>query len=114
MFKVCRCAHERTFAFRHLFATHGQESVYMNFRRQLKSRYFQHAWPEQGMKVRDVFADKVMNLSVRILPPLIKVFFLSLAPFFRGRHVTDRRVKPYVPIVAGAVGDLETKIGGWA
>jgi len=67
------------------------------------------------VKVRDVLADEVMNLDVRIAPPVVEFFTLSLAPFECRSDVADRRVKPDVPIMAiVGVWNREAEIRGRA
>src|SRR5262245_54423928 len=66
------------------------------------------------MKIRDVLANEMMNLNGRILPPCVKLFAVSGAPIGGGCQVTNRSVKPNVPIITGTVRNFKTKIGCWS
>ena len=103
---------ERALALRHLLAVDGEEAVDVDFRRQVVAGRLQHAGPEQRVEVRDVLADEVVNLAIGRSPPIVELLARAIAPLLRRGHVADRRVEPHVPIVAGAVGNLETEVRG--
>ena len=88
--------------------------VNVDFMRQVEARHFQHRRPEQCVKIRDVTADKVVDFCVRVSPPGVEFFSVPVAPLTGGRHVADRCIEPDVPVITGAVGNLESKIGGGA
>jgi hypothetical protein len=67
--------------------------------------------PEQGMEIKDVLADEVIELGCRIRPPvLVEVETLPVAEIAERAHVADRRVKPDVEVLAGRVGDFEAEV----
>ena len=101
---------ERALALRHLLAADREKAVDVNFRRQGVAGRLQHAGPEQRVKVRDVLADEVVNLAIGRPPPIVELLARAIAPLLRRCHVADRRVEPHVPIVAGAIGNLEAEI----
>ena len=73
VFQVGRCRDERALALGHLFAADGQETVNVDLGRQIETGGFQHAGPEQRVKIGDVLADEVMDFGLRITPPRLKV-----------------------------------------
>src|SRR5262245_10470009 len=109
MVEIRPCRHERALALGHLLAINGQEAVDMNLCRQAVAGRLEHAGPEQRVKVSNVLADEMVNPAVRRAPPIIEPLAMPIAPLLCGRHVTDRRVVPDVPEVAGTVGDLKPK-----
>ncbi len=74
----------------------------------------EHAWPEEGVKIGDVFADEVMDFGRVAFPPIVEVFVVLFAPLPGGCDVADRRIEPNVPIVSRAIWDFESKVGSGA
>ncbi len=56
------------------------------------------------------FADKVVDFGVLAAPPTVERLARFVAPFLRGSEIADRRVEPHVPVIARAVGNLESEI----
>ncbi len=64
------------------------------------------------MKVRDVFADEVMDFTLgTALPPVLQLFTIRVTPLFRAGDVANRCVEPDVPKVARRIRNLEAKVG---
>ena len=57
------------------------------------------------------FADEMVDLRLVAPPPGVELFPLPLTPLQRRTDIADGRVEPDVPVVAGAIGDLEAKVG---
>ncbi len=78
MFQVGGRLDERPLALRHLLAADGQETVDVDFRRQLEAGGLQHAGPEQRVEIGDVFADEVVDFDGRFFgifsarPPFVE------------------------------------------
>ncbi len=70
----------------------------------------QHAWPKQRVEVCNVFADKVMNLSGIIFPPIINRATIFVAPLFGRSDISDRGIKPDVPEITWTVWNFESEI----
>ena len=66
------------------------------------------------MEIRDIFTDEVMHFGIGTLPPIIELLTVALAPFPGTGDITNWRIEPNVPIVAGRIRDLETKVGSRA
>src|SRR5436190_4390211 len=109
MLEIRACANERALALRHLFAVDSEKAVDVNLGRQTAAGRLQHSRPKQRVKVSDVLADKMVNLAVVGTPPVVELLAVGRTPLLRRCHVTDRRIEPDVPIIAGAVGNLETE-----
>ena len=60
----------------------------------------------------NVLPYKVMDFCRIIGPPFFDFFILFFAPFLSACDVSYRSIKPNVPVVARAIGDFKTKIGG--
>ena len=103
-------ADERALALGHLFAAHGQKTVDVDLGRQAESGHFQHARPEQRVEVGDVLANEVMDFRLLAAPPIVVLLAVPIAPLLGRPDVSDRRIKPHVPVVAGTVGNLEAEI----
>ena len=73
----------------------------------------QHCGPEKSMKILDVLADEMMDFRIRIMPPVFGVFILERAPFKGGGNVSDRSIKPDIPVVTRAVRNLEPEVRCW-
>ena len=80
MFQIGLRFDVRAFALRHLFAIDGQESVNSNLRWQIVTSRFKHARPKQRVKVNDVLANEMMDLTIRVLPPFIELLAVGVAP----------------------------------
>ena len=63
------------------------------------------------MEISDVLAQKMMDLRFWIFPLVIKGLVVFVTPLLRRSDVSDRRVKPDVPIISRAVRNFKTKIG---
>src|SRR5262245_62184728 len=111
MLEVRRCHDERPLALAHLLAADGEKSVDVDFRRQREAGRFEHPGPEERVELRDVFADEVVDFSAGRLPPVVELLAISFAPFPSAGDVADGGVEPDVPVIAGRIGDFETKIG---
>ena len=111
MFEIRFRHHERPFALGHLLTTDRQKAMNVDFGWQGIACGFQHAGPEQGVEVCDVFADEVVNFGIFTSPPVVERFSLPITPLFRRRHVPDRSIEPDVPVVTRAVGNLKSKVG---
>ena len=99
--------------FGHLGTVNRQEAVGADARWDAEAAFVQHGWPEQGMEIENIFADKVHQLGIGIRFPVgveIQAFFFSQC--LEGAHVTDRRIQPDVKILAWGIWNGETKIGG--
>ncbi len=82
----------------------------MHLGRQRVAGRLEHAWPEQRVKIRNVFADEVMNFAVVALPPIGEFFAVTIAPLLRTGNIPNWRVKPHVPVVTRRIGDFETEV----
>src|SRR3954468_17048602 len=112
MLQIGARAYERALALRHLFAIDGEETVDVNLFWQVVSGRLQHSRPEQRVEIRNVLANEVVDFAIGGAPPIVELFAQALAPLLRRCHVADRRIEPYVPIVAGAIRDLATEVRG--
>ena len=83
----------------------------MNFLWQVEAGCLEHSRPEQRVEISDVFADEVVDLGFWVFPPVVQVLSVGVAVLLSGGDVSDRGVEPDVPVIAGAVGDLKTKVG---
>ena len=111
VFQIRRRFDERALAFGHLFATDGQETVDVNFGRQVVASGLQHRWPEQAVEVLDVLAQEMMDFCFVTFPPRFEILAVLFAPFFGRGDVTDRSIKPDVPkVFAIGAGYFETEI----
>ena len=64
------------------------------------------------MKVDDILADKVIQLSaVSRLPPTIKILTLAPAVVLAAGYVTYGRIQPDIKIFTRVAGNLKTKVG---
>ena len=115
MLKPRACQDEGAPALGHFLAVDRQEAMHMHGLRQPQASSFEHRRPEEGVEVGDVFADEVMDLNgSRIVswpPPGVKRFAVGVGPLGRGRDVSDRGVKPDIPVVAWEVGNLKAEVG---
>ena len=80
------------------------------FAGRLNAGHVQHGRPEQRVEIRDVLADEVVDFGLRAAPPVVQLLALPPAPLQRRADVADRGVEPDVPVVAGAVGNLEAEV----
>ena len=80
--------------------------------RQVEAGRLQHGGPEERMEVGDVLADEVVDLGLGAPPPVVELLAVPIAPLLGRGDVADGGVEPDVPVVAGAVGNLETEVGG--
>ena len=110
MLEVGRSLNERPTSLGHFFAIHSEEPMNVDFFRQAQPRRFQHGGPEQRVEIGNVFPDKMMNFGARILPPVIQLFPMLLAPFGGRADIPDRSVKPDVPVIARAIGNFKAEI----
>ena len=110
MFEVCACLNLRTFAFGHFLAVDREETVDMHKLRKRITSGFQHAWPEQRMKVRDVLADEVMDFGSLALPPIRQRLVVAFAPLPCRCDVADWGIEPNVPVIVGTIRNGESKI----
>ena len=77
-----------------------------------KACALQHGWPEQGMKIQNVLADKMMQLGgATRLPPGFKAPGLFAAQVQKAGHVTHRRIQPDIKILAGRIGNFKPEVG---
>ncbi len=68
--------------------------------------------PKQGVEIYDVFTYEVMNLALRVRPPVIfEIDCIGLALLGQGRHISDRSIHPNVEVFAGLIRDFKTEIG---
>ena len=100
----------RSLGLGHFLAIDGEEPMDVYKLRKGKAGGLKNTGPKQRMKVRDVFADEVVDLGLVALPPIGERFVILFAPLPSGSDVTDRRIKPNIPIVAWAIWNLKTKI----
>ena len=80
--------------------------------RHTEAAFMQHRWPEQGMEIQDVFADKVNQLGLGIRLPVgveVQAFFFGKG--LEGAHVTNRCIEPDIEILARRIGDGEAEVG---
>src|SRR4051812_234035 len=110
MLEVSARTNERALALRHLLAVDGEKSVDVNLSRQAVAGGLEHAGPEQRVEIGDVLADEVVDLAIFGAPPVVELLASAIAPLLGRGHVANRSVEPHVPIVAGAVEDLEAEI----
>ena len=110
VFQVRFGADERPLALGHLFAAHRQEPMDVDLGGQAESGHLQHAGPEQGVEIRDVLADEVVDFRLLAPPPSVILLAVAITPLLGRGDVSDRRVEPDVPVVAGTVGDLEAEV----
>ena len=66
--------------------------------------------PEQRVKIGDVLADEVMNLRRNPRSTNRRRFRRVAGTIPSRTHVADRRIEPDVPVIAGAIGNLEPEI----
>ena len=96
----------------HLGAVHGDKAMAVDSRWFAQTGTVQHGRPEQTVKIDDVLADKVIELGVGSLcPVVVEAEAFAVAVVLEARHVPDRGIQPDIKILAGVTGDLETKIG---
>ena len=110
MLEVLARPYLRPLALGHFFAIDGEKAMDVNEGREGVASRFEDTRPEEGVEVGDVLADEMMDLGVGTLPPVLELFAVAFAPLVGGCDVSDRGIEPYIPIVAGAVGNRETKI----
>ena len=109
-FQVLRRQDKRTARFAHLLAVDRQKSMRMDLMRQRKPCHLEHRRPKQRVEVDDIFANKMPNLRVLIVPIRIERFAIRLTPRFRRRNVSNRRIHPYVKIFLRIPRYLKPKI----
>ena len=82
-----------------------------NFRWFTVTAVFQRGWPKQGMKIQDVFTDKMVQLSLGIFGPVfVKIQTGVGAELFKAGHVAYGRIQPHVKILTRRIRDFKTKI----
>ena len=101
---------ERALRLRHLLAVHREEAVHEDLVGLLEPRDVEHPRPEQAVEADDVLADEVVALGLRVLPPVLELLAVPLAPVAERGEVADRRVDPDVEELAGVPGDLEAEV----
>ena len=102
--------HERALRLGHLLAVDGEEAVHEHLRGRLEPGGMEHAGPEEAVEADDVLADEVVELGVRIVPPVLKLLAVGRAPVGERGDVADRRVHPHVEELPGMAGDLEAEV----
>ena len=67
------------------------------------------------MEIGDILPNEVMHFRLGVTPPFVEVLAVLATPILCGSNITDRSVKPDIPIVV-LVGawDGEAKVGGWS
>ena len=76
------------------------------------ARKLQHGGPKQGVKVQDIFANKVVLLNIRVRRNKpVKVASGVAAEFLKTCVIADWGVKPDIKVFAWCIRDFEAKIG---
>ena len=85
----------------HLLAIHHQKPMRKQPRRTTMPAVLQHGRPKQTMKIQNVLADKMIQLSRIIIPPKIIKSNLrtARAQVAKTRHITYRRIQPHIKIL---------------
>src|SRR3954453_21919066 len=112
MLEICRRHDEGSLRLDHLLAADCEEAMDVHPVRQAEAGRLEHAWPKERVKVCNVFADEMVNLRLRRLPPIFELLASSLAPSPRAGDVAERGVEPDIPIVARRIGNFEAKVRG--
>ena len=63
------------------------------------------------MEVSDILADEVVNFGLSVLPPVLQLFAMLVAPLLRRGDVADWGVEPNEPVVTGALRDFKPEVG---
>ena len=84
--------------------------MHEHLRGRLEAGGMEHAGPEEAVEADDVLADEVVELGVRVVPPVLEFLAVGRAPVGERGDVADRRVHPHVEELAGMAGDLETEV----
>ena len=87
-----------------------QKAMNVHFFGKTEASDFKHGWPKQRVKINEVFANKVMDLGIRVSPPGVKRFTMAITPLLRRSHVTDGCVEPDKPVVSRTIRNLKAKI----
>ncbi len=119
VFQKARRGDEGAARLGHLGAVHREEAVGEHRRGRAIAGAFQFRGPEQGVEIKDVLADEVVQLSLfrrrlLLIPEGVEVEALFVAEVAEAAHVADGRVQPHVVVLAGCARDLEAEIGGVA
>jgi len=75
------------------------------------ARKFQHGWPEQGMKINDVFANEMDLLDGRVGKKALKVNIFQRKVAFQGSQIPHRSIEPDIKIFTRCVryGNAEVR-----
>ena len=71
----------------------------------------QHGGPEQTVKIDNIFADKVVQLSfVLPYPVAVKIFTRASAVVFSAGDIANWSIEPHIEIFTGVPRNLKAKI----
>src|SRR5690606_3116784 len=73
----------------------------------------QHGGPEECMKIKNILADKMIELCCRtLLPVFVEINTPFDTEFLETAHVTDRGIQPHIKIFICFTGNFEPEIRG--
>ena len=90
-----------------------QETVDLDAIGQGEPRRLDHRGPEEGVEVRDVLADEMVDLGIMAgAPVLVEIEIVTpVAKVFEARGIADWRVEPDIEILVIGAWNLEAKVG---
>ena len=102
---------EGTARLTHLFTIHGQKTMGKNLRGRTVTRILQHGRPEQGMKIKNILANKMIKLRIRaFFPVAVKINSPFAAKLPEAAHITNGCIQPDVEILATLTGNFKAEI----
>ena len=80
--------------------------------RSAKTAGAEHGGPEQSVEIKNVLADKMIQLGLGIaVPEGIEVQAIAITQVFKTGHIANGGVEPDVEIFPGLVRNFKTKVG---
>ncbi len=107
--KIVPGTYEGAFGFAHFLAINVEKTMYGYSGGQRKPCPFEHGDPEKGMKIDNVFADKMPYLAI-VIPEIFENRSIFLGIIFCRCDVTYRCVEPDIKIFVCFTRDKKSKI----